>query len=246
MKHQPYLDARFFFSTSPLPCPYLDGRGERRVVTELIGRNAADLHDKLSDGGFRRSHSIAYAPACPSCNACIAVRVLARQFEPSRSQKRVITRNRDLMVEEVAPMATQEQYALFTAYQKRRHGDGDMSRMDFFDYQALVEDTPVDTTLVEFREPGGRLVGACLTDRMETGMSAVYSYYDDSCGSRSIGTYMILWLIERTHRLGLEHVYLGFWISGCSKMSYKANFRPIEIRTPEGWRLLEAADEILN
>jgi len=235
MKHKPYLDARFFFSTSPLPCPYLPGRVERRVVTELIGRNAADLHDKLSDGGFRRSHSIAYAPACPACDACAAVRVLAREFRPSRSQRRVWNRNRDVHVEETPAIATQEQYILFSRYQKDRHGDGDMSRMDFFDYQALIEDTPVETTLVEFRNARGTLIGACLTDLMENGLSAVYSFFDPDLNGRSPGSHMILWLIERARQLDLDHVYLGFWISECSKMAYKTKFHPIEIKRPEGW-----------
>ena len=239
MKHQPYLDARFFFSTSPLPCPYLADRMERRIVTELIGRKAARMHDQLSEGGFRRSHSIAYAPACPNCNACVAVRIRAGEFQPSRSQKRVGSRNRSLIVEEVEAIATTEQYALFAQYQKSRHGDGDMSRMDIFDYQALVEDTPVETTVVEFRNADGRLVAACITDRMQNGLSAVYSFYDDAMSRQSLGTFMILWLIERARELGLEHVYLGFWIANSPKMAYKAQFAPLEIRTPEGWRLLD-------
>ena len=238
MKYKPYLDARFFFSTSPLPCPYLPGRMERRVVTELIGRNAADLHDKLSDGGFRRSHSIAYAPACPTCDACIAVRVLAQEFRASRSQRRVSNKNRDLIVEEAPAVATNEQLALFSAYQQSRHGDGDMSRMDFFDYQALIEDTPVETMLVEFRNARGVLVGACLTDRMENGLSAVYSFYDPDNTERSIGNFMILWLIEKARELDLPYVYLGFWIKDCTKMSYKSRFSPMEIKKPEGWELL--------
>ncbi|MEK9725193.1 MAG: arginyltransferase [Rhodospirillaceae bacterium] len=235
MKHKPYLDARFFFSTSPLPCPYLPGRMERRVVTELIGRNAPEMHDKLSEGGFRRSHSIAYAPACPSCDACTAVRVLAQEFRPSRSQRRIWARNADLTVEEAPAVATHEQYALFSRYQRNRHGGGDMSRMDFFDYQALIEDTPVETTVVEFRDADGMLVSACLTDLMETGLSAVYSFFDPHQNDRSLGSHMILWLIERTRQLGLEHVYLGFWIPDCSKMAYKTRFTPIEAKRPDGW-----------
>ena len=235
MKHKPYLDARFFFSTSPLPCPYVPGRIERRVVTELIGRNAAAMHDQLSDGGFRRSHSIAYAPACPSCDACAAVRVLAKEFQPSRSQRRIMNKNADVVAEETPAMATQEQYVLFARYQKHRHGDGDMSRMDFFDYQALIEDPPVETTLVEFRDGDGRLIGGCLVDLMDTGLSAVYSFFDPALSGRSLGSYMILWMIERAQRLDLEHVYLGLWIAECSKIAYKTNFHPIEIKLPEGW-----------
>ena len=116
-----------------------------------------------------------------------------------------------------------------------------MSRMDYFDYQALIEDTPVETSLVEFRDLGERLVAVCLMDVMDTGLSAVYNFFEPSLGSRSLGSYMILWLINRACKLMLTHVYLGFWIPGSPSMSYKTNFRPIEIKRPEGWELFDAA-----
>ncbi len=238
MKHKPILGSRFFFATMPLPCPYLPGRLERRVVTELVGRDAAALHNALALAGFRRSHSIAYAPACPGCAACIAVRVVAGEFKPSRSQRRVWNLNADIVAAEVPATATNEQFALFAAYLQSRHQGGEMASMDFLDYRALVEDTAVRTSMIEFREPEaeGRLVGACLTDRIEDGLSAVYSVYDPERSRRSLGTYMILWLIERARELGLRYVYLGFFVAECSKMSYKANFQPLEAHTPEGWR----------
>jgi leucyl-tRNA---protein transferase len=245
MKHRLMPSARFFFVTAPLPCPYLPGRFERRLVTELAGRQTGSFHDTLSRAGFRRSHGIAYVPVCRDCNACAAVRVLARDFEPSRSQRRIWTRNRDLTVRETAARATQEQYALFRAYQQTRHGGGEMSRMDFCDYQTLVEDTPVDTLIDEVRLPDGRLIAACLTDRMADGFSAVYSFFDAGHDRRSLGSFMILWLIERARTLCLPHVYLGFWVGDCVKMSYKSRFRPLEAYTPEGWRLLDADPESL-
>lgn len=235
MKHQPLFDARFFFSTAPLPCPYLPGRMERRVVTELIGRDATELHEQLSLAGFRRSHGIAYAPACAGCDACKTVRVLAPRFTPSRSQRRVRNRNSDLQVDIRDPLATHEQYQLFAAYQNGRHGDGDMSKMDFFDYQGLVEDTSVDTAVIEFRDGAGELVAACLTDRMANGLSAVYSFFDPGLEARSLGSYMILWLIEEAQRCGLDYVYLGFWIADCAKMAYKIRYQPLEVRTEAGW-----------
>lgn len=239
MRHQPLFDTRFFFSTSPLPCPYLPDRLERRVVTELIGRDAMALHEQLSLAGFRRSHGIAYAPACTNCNACKAVRVLAGDFTPSRSLRRIAGRNRMLAAEIRDPVASTEQYQLFSAYQKGRHGGGDMAKMDFFDYQGLIEDTSVDTFLAEFRDPGGRLVGACLTDRMVNGYSAVYSFFDPALAERSLGSYMILWLIENAKQRGLPYVYLGFWIPDCAKMAYKARFRPLEVHTEAGWQPLD-------
>ena len=242
MKHRLMPSARFFFVTAPLPCPYLPGRFERRLVTELSGHQTVGFHDALSRAGFRRSHGIAYVPVCRDCNACAAVRVLADSFTPSRTQRRALAHNHDLIVEELPARATQEQYALFRGYQQERHRGGEMARMDFCDYQTLVEDTPIDTLINEVRLPDGRLVGACLTDRMADGFSAVYSFFDSHCERHSLGTFMILWLIARARVLGLPYVYLGFWVAECDKMSYKARFRPLEAYTPEGWRLLDTDD----
>lgn len=239
MKHRLMPSSRFFFVTAPLPCPYLPGRFERRLVTELAGRQTTVFHDTLSRAGFRRSHGIAYAPVCRECNACAAVRVLTRTFEPNRTQRRIWRRNASLLVAECPPRATQEQYALFRGYQQARHGGGEMARMDFCDYQTLVEDTPVETMVVELRRPNGTLAGACLTDRMADGFSAVYSFFDTSEQRESLGTFMILWLIERAREQDLPYVYLGFWVADCAKMAYKASFQPLEAYNADGWTLLD-------
>lgn len=238
MKYKPVRGTRFFFATSPLPCPYLPGRVERRIVTELVGRDAVQLHDALSLAGYRRSHGIAYAPACPDCNACTAVRILAQDFIRSRNHKRLWKTNKDLTAAYRAPKATEEQFDLFCGYLNARHADGDMSRMDFLDYRTLVEDTPVDTVVAEFRDPAKRLVAACLVDRVRAGLSAVYSFFDPAQPRRSLGSYMILWLIEQCVERGLDHVYLGYWVAGCDKMSYKSRFRPLEAYRPDGWYVL--------
>lgn len=232
---------RFYYTTAALPCPYLPGQMERRLVTELAGDDDTATHDGLSQAGFRRSHSVAYAPACRECNACVAVRVKTLSFTPSRSQQRILARNRDLIATELPPQATAEQYGLFRQYQATRHRGGEMARMDYFDYQMLVEDTPVDTAMFEFRKPDGTLVAACLTDRMGDGFSAVYSFFDPLDERRSLGTLMILWLIDTARERGLAHVYLGFWIADCRKMAYKVHFQPLEAFTGEGWRLLSAS-----
>lgn len=204
-------------------------------MTELVGRDADTLHDQLSMAGFRRSHGICYVPACPGCDACVAVRVVVDDFRPGKSMKRVMRRNADLTVEAMAPVATHEQFGLFTDYQRARHGGGDMSKMDFLDYQALIEDTPVETSVLEFRRPSGTLAAACLVDTLSDGLSAVYSFFDTREEQRSLGTYIILWLIDEAYGRGLPCVYLGFWIDGCSNMEYKARFQPLERVTPDGW-----------
>ncbi len=236
MSFKPARTPPFVYTTSPLPCPYVPGRTERKVVTELAGVSAETLHDRLSRGGFRRSHNIAYAPVCPNCNACVPIRIRAQEFGPDRTQRRIERRNADLLVQEMPPRATAEQYGLFQVYQLARHGDGDMSSMSFYDYRAMVEDTPIETSMVEFRLPGGRLVGACLADRLEDGVSAVYSFFDTGLPQRSLGTYAIIWLVRRAVELGLENVYLGYWVEESRKMSYKAKFNPSEVLRGGQWR----------
>lgn len=221
-----------------MPCPYLPGRVERNLFTELRGAAAPDLHDNLARAGFRRSHHIVYRPACPDCARCIPVRIVADGFRASSSQRRIRNRNRDLSVEELPAEATAEQYDLFLAYQQSRHGGGEMAAMTATDYRSMVEDTSVSTRMVEFRDPSGGLVAACLVDCLSDGLSAVYSFFDAAAQSRSLGTFMILWLIERTLARRRTHVYLGYWVSECAKMSYKTRFHPLEALGPEGWKTM--------
>src|SRR4051812_40344479 len=153
----------FFFSTAPLPCPYLPGRLERKIVTELTGPDAEMLHEALSRAGFRRSHSIAYTPACPGCNACVPVRIVVENFKPNRTMRKVLRANSHLIARQVSARATAEQYRLFARYQESRHAGGDMAMMGFYDYRSMVEDSPVDTFIVEFRGQDGALVSTVLT-----------------------------------------------------------------------------------
>ncbi|HEY9080794.1 arginyltransferase [Magnetovibrio sp.] len=241
MRHNLTSNTHFFFTTTPLPCPYLEDRLERRMVTELMGPDATVLNDKLSLAGFRRSHTIAYAPVCDGCSACVSVRVPVRDFAANRTQRRIWSRNADLVVGERAAIATREQYELFKRYIDTRHGDGDMALMGHSDYRALVEETPVRSNLVEFRDADGQLLAGCLTDRLGDGLSAVYSFFDTSDAKRSLGTYVVMWLIQRARDLGLDFVYLGYWVQGSPKMDYKRNFRPLEAYTPNGWKRLPAA-----
>lgn len=242
MRHSHISGPRFFFATTNLPCPYIEGQVERRVVTELVGRGAVALHDQLSLAGFRRSHGIVYAPACPFCQACVAVRIVVDGFKMNKSQRRVWNRNADLSVEITPAVATNEQYELFDGYQKTRHVGGDMAKMDFFEFQALVEETPVETSAVEFRDQDGRLVGVILMDHVEDGVSAVYSFFDPDEEKRSLGSQMILWLVDFAKSRLLKYVYLGYWVKGSPKMAYKAKFSPLEVCTIRGWENFDASN----
>jgi arginyl-tRNA--protein-N-Asp/Glu arginylyltransferase len=229
---------QFFYTTTPLPCPYLAGRTERKIVTELTGPDSETLHDKLSRAGFRRSHNIAYSPVCPGCRACIPIRVRAADFVPNRTQRKVLARNADLEVRATPARATAEQFALFQHYQQSRHAGGDMAAMGFYDYRAMVEDTPITTGIVEFREPGGRLLGGCLTDWLSDGLSAVYSFFAPEDDRRSLGAFAVMWLLAEANRSGLPYVYLGYWVPESRKMSYKAGYKPAEVLVQGNWRPL--------
>jgi arginine-tRNA-protein transferase len=238
MMQRPPRRPQFFYTTAPLPCPYLPGRTERKIVTELSGTEAEALHERLSRAGFRRSHNIAYAPVCPGCQACVPIRVVSEDFTPDRTQRRILRANADLTVSEMPARATAEQFTLFQRYQKNRHADGDMAAMGYYDYRAMIEDTPISTGLLEFRDAQDRLLGACLTDWLADGLSAVYSFFDTDQDRRSLGTFAVLWLIGRARSLGLPYVYLGYWVPESRKMAYKARFRPSEILMSGAWHRL--------
>ena len=230
-----------FFVTSPSPCPYLPGRSERKVFTELKGPHAAELNDALSRIGFRRSQTVAYRPSCVDCSACISVRVLADEFRPSTTQRRELKRNGNLVASICRPWSTVEQFELLQRYLGERHPGGGMTSMDEVDFADMVEHTPVDSWLVEYREPTldgtpGRLVGACLTDRQGDGMSMIYSFYEpDHPGRAGLGNYIILDHIRRAASEGLPYVYLGYWVEGSVRMQYKIRYRPLERLTRAGW-----------
>ncbi len=231
-----------FYITTPQPCPYLAGRYEKKVFTHLLGDNAISLNNVLTQSGFRRSQNIAYRPACDGCSACVSVRVLVDEFEPNKGFRRVLARNEDITGDEQPARATQEQFALLRPYLDRRHAEGGMVDMTALDYVSMVEDTTVLTSLFEYRLPAAGagearpLIAAALTDRLEDGLSMVYSFFDPAAVDRSLGTFMVLDHIRRAKALGLPYVYLGYWVADCRKMAYKMRFRPQEALGMDGWQ----------
>lgn len=230
-----------FYITAPSPCPYVEDKLERKVFTALSGPLSDQFHNQLVQDGFRRSQGIAYKPACEECSACISVRIIVDDFKPSKSLKRIIARNTDLHARFIAPQATGEQYSILRPYLDARHADGGMADMSVHDYTGMVEETTVNTHLVEYRV-GARLsaaprplIGTVLTDQLEDGLSMVYSFFEPEYKDRSLGTYMILDHIRQAQKRGLPYLYLGYWIKGCGKMSYKARFQPLEALKSGKW-----------
>ena len=242
-------DTPQFYLTAPSPCPYLPGQEERKVFTHLVGDRAGELNDLLTHGGFRRSQSIAYRPACETCRACVSVRVVVDEFKPSRSMRRISEANADVVSEMRASTPTSEQYSVFRAYLDTRHRDGGMADMTVLDYAMMVEDSHVDTRLVEYRLRGpdsaatgrhdGKLLAVALTDVLSDGLSMVYSFFEPEDSGRSLGTLMILDHIARANAMGLRYVYLGYWVPGSRKMAYKGRFLPQERLLPTGWSRVE-------
>jgi arginine-tRNA-protein transferase len=235
-----------FFVTNPSPCPYLPGKVERKVFTELGGRHGNELNEALGRIGFRRSQSVAYRPSCIDCSACVSVRVLASEFQPTATHRKLMKRHADLEVTACKPWTTEEQYSLLRRYLAARHPGGGMAEMDEGDFADMVEQTPVRTFVIEYREPSvdgrpGRLVGACLSDQQSDGLSMIYSFFDPGPEARKgLGTYIILDHIIRAARAGLPYVYLGYWVEGSPRMAYNTSLKPLERLGRDGWRRMDA------
>jgi len=186
-----------FYLTIPSPCPYLEGRMERKIFTQLDPLSGPHLNNYLTHAGFRRSQNVIYRPACEACRECKSLRILARAFDPSKSLRRTLARNGDLSRSIAEPLA---------------------------------------------RDANGVLVAAVLIDVLEDGLSMVYSFFDPELRQRSLGNYMIIDHLDRCQMKNLPHLYLGYWVDGSPKMSYKARFKPSEILGSNGWRSLTDDD----
>lgn len=235
MNQQTGLRLPSFFITEPAPCPYLEGQMERKLFTHVAGSDADTLNNTLTHAGFRRSQSIAYRPACDACSACKSVRVVLNDFTPSTSFRRLMRKNADLTREVCPPRTGREQYDLLRRYLDARHENGGMADMTPGDYVAMVEETAVDTFVTEYRTADGVLLACLLGDRMQDGISLVYSFFDPRAEKRSLGSFMILDQIARAKEAGHAHIYLGYLIEDCRKMAYKKRFAPLQRLGKDGW-----------
>jgi len=225
-----------FYLTIPSPCPYLPGRMERKIFTQLDPFGGSHLNNYLTHAGFRRSQNVIYRPACENCQECRSVRIIAPQFEAGRNMRRIIKRNADLKRTVNEPLATQEQFNLLQEYLHARHLGGGMSDMDFIRYELMVEECASQTEILEYRKADNTLVACIIIDQLSDGLSLVYSFFTPEDKSRGLGNYMILDQITRCNELGHKYAYLGYWVPGSPKMDYKSRFKPFEILTSNGWR----------
>lgn len=239
MRHTLPLTPQFYV-TAPQPCPYLEGRMERKLFTALQGESARDLNDSLSGQGFRRSQNVLYRPSCADCAACLSARIEVAAFKPSRSQKRILKRSSTLNRRATSPWATEDQYDLFRRYLDDRHADGGMADMDVFEFAAMIEETPIRSRVIEYTDPDTEeLIGVCLTDVLGDGLSMVYSFYTPDRPKDGLGNYIILDHIDIARAAGLPYVYLGYWVPGSQKMGYKAKFSGLEVYMGGQWQKLK-------
>lgn len=212
------------YQTSDYPCPYLPNRtASNLIVAEPIVNSAIYRH--LMDAGFRRSGETFYKPQCPSCRACVPMRVDVHKFQPSDSQRRVIKRNRDVIVDIGRPVCDQQRIELYNRYQQQFH-QSDPSTPE--DYEEFLVSSPIDTWEMRYRIEDS-LVAIGIIDETPGALSSVYLYYDPNFAARSLGVFSALHEIEQCKRRGMQYWYPGFYVEGCRKMEYKTRFRPFEL-----------------
>ena len=226
------------YATHPHSCSYLPDEQATTLFVDPDERISASTYQALSELGFRRSGSHHYRPHCEQCSECLPVRVPVRAFRPSRRQKRVARRNETVRFELVESIDSEAHYALYARYIQQRHADGDMYPPSHEQYRQFLVDDAGYSRFFEMRD-GDQLIGVSVADRLPAALSAIYTFFDPEQQRRSPGNLAILRLVEEARALDLEYLYLGYWIQRCMKMSYKIDFRPIEILIDGRWRLFE-------
>ncbi len=222
-------------------CEYLSGNKSRLIFVAQDFPMTSEIYSQLASKGFRRSGEMVYGPKCDHCSACVPVRIPVREFSPTRSQRRALTKNSDLSVSHQPMKFNGECFELYTRYLETRHRDGSMAGSTPDDFLQFLSSPWSSTKIIEFRL-SNKLVCVAVVDYMDNSLSAVYSFFDPEYTDRSLGIFSILWQIQAAKELGLNWVYLGFWIQKCQKMAYKNLFRPIEAYNNGTWQIFQKDD----
>ena len=224
-----------FFASAPEPCSYLD---DRKAISAFANPHIdmdMPTYNTLIQHGFRRSGGYVYRPHCPNCTECISVRVLVKQHQQSRNEKRIMRRNIEIEVGTSKGKFRQEHFDLYKRYMTSRHSDGSMANPSKADYHRFLICDWTDTTFIEFRL-NKVLVAVAVSDITDSGLSAVYTFFDPDHNDRSLGHFAILTQIEQAKARDLEYLYLGYWIKDCKKMRYKNRYKPLEGFINDQWQ----------
>lgn len=222
------------YRTSPHPCSYLSDRQATTVFVDPGVTINKSLNSQLSDMGFRRSGAHIYRPDCADCKACISCRIPVHQFPLLRRHRRILRRNADLTVTEVSNLHCQESFDLYCEYIGERHADGDMYPATEEQYLSFIA-TKIESTRFYKFTLAGQLAAVSVVDILQQGISAVYTFFDPALSRRSLGNFVILWQLNQAQQLQLPYLYLGYWVKDCPKMSYKSEFRPLEMLIKDRW-----------
>lgn len=225
------------FLSDKHPCSYLgDEVAQPAFVHPSFGMSTA-VYSELIQKGFRRSGDDVYSPYCQSCSACIPVRLQVAEFTPNRSQKRCWQKNVNTQVMIKPAGFEPAHYELYLRYQAARHEDGAMLHSSKDEYIGFLKASWCNTAFIEFTI-AGELVAIAVVDQLDNALSAVYTFFDPKFSSHSLGVYAVLWQIEWAKQQQKEFLYLGFWIKACKKMSYKSDYRPLQILKDKKWLAL--------
>ena len=225
------------YATQPHSCSYLDEEIATTLFIDPETEIDQSTYSELSDLGFRRSGKHIYRPHCYNCKACISTRILANDFKPRRSQRRIWKRNRDLDVTICDDISDDRYYQLYRRYIAERHRDGDMYPANREQYDSFLSSEWHVTRYYVF-SLNDEMVAVSVTDELKQGLSAIYTFYNPDLPERSLGSYAILWQIEACKTLGLPYLYLGYWIKSCDKMRYKIDYRPTQLLIDDRWLTL--------
>ena len=223
-----------FGITETFPCNYIAQQQQRLLVcVDSNDIGSADHYDALLQAGFRRSGTQVYRPHCANCNACQSLRIPVNDFQPSKSQKRISSKNKHL-TSFLCDSAKPEHFSLYAKYIAQRHSDGSMFPPSREQYQEFIDNTWQQPLFLEIYQHKA-LVAVAVTDETTTSLSALYTYFDQNASGSSLGSYAILEQIRWAQTMGKQYLYLGYQIDNCNKMNYKQKFLPNEQYINRQW-----------
>jgi arginine-tRNA-protein transferase len=237
------LELPRLYVSMPHECGYLPGRIATTLFVDPEAVISSQHYSLLTQMGFRRSGNLIYRPYCEGCSECTAVRIPVAEFKPGRGQRRVWRRNQDLEVSQVAPEYNEEHFALYRKYQRLRHTNSSMDTDDPNQYEDFLFGRVAATEVHEFRlgpedKDEKELLAVAIIDKLEDGLSAVYTFFNPSKSRRAPGVYSVLYEIELARQLELPYVYLGYYVTESQKMNYKINYQPLEAFDGKNWDVI--------
>ena len=223
-----------FYLTNTEPCPYLTNREEKKIFLIMDDINKSNEYEHLIKSGFRRSHNILYNQVCADCNLCKSIRINVNNFKLSKSNKRVLNKNKNLFIKKLSNNPSKEQFILFKKYLEFKHNDSEMNEMNFHDYCKMFDSKGINTKIYEYFYEG-ELAGCVISDFLEGSISMVYSFYSEIFLKNSFGKYVILDHFRLAKDFDMDYVYLGYWVEGSTKMEYKNSFNSSEVLIDNKW-----------